>query len=624
MLQDFRERIKGVALWLVVLIAIPFVFFGVDSFFTGGAATDAAVSVNGEKITKLELERAIAIQRQTLLSQKDGLDPELLDDDQLRGPVQQGLIREKVMEQAARARHLAVAPQTLAEILRNESAFHSDGRFDKARYEFVLRQMGYSPQTYNALLQNKLLVGQLAAGVSGTGFATVWEVQLLLELLEQRRNFAYLIIPVAPVISQIGVSDQESKTFYDDNQSFFQAEEQVVVDYLEIKPDELLRDITITEEDVRKQYADEVAKHVIGERRHVAHILVAPKADNSHQKTLAEIGKKIADGEGFGKLASAYSEDSGSAGQGGDVGFVEPGAFPEQFEKVVAQLKVGEVSAPVKTESGLHLIKLLELQAAPKLSFEQEKDRIKRELQQAQVAELLPEKVSQLKELTYNAENLADVGKTLGLPVRVSKPFSRIGGDGVAAFPAVVAAAFSEGVLENRYASDVLELADGSMVVLKVRQHLPATIMPLADVRPQIVEKLKADKARVLLDGRANAIAKRIRNGESVGDVAKSEKLQWQISVDTKRFADGVNPELRDKAFALPATGSLPAVDTLVTSGGDHIVLALLAIEPGDGKQLSADERGRLEQSTLRSLAGRDYKAYEALVVADAKIVSKD
>lgn len=624
MLQDFRERIRGIATWLVALIAIPFVFFGADSFFGGGRASEVAVSVNGEKISKLEVDRAIAIQKQTLLSQMEGADPATLDDARLRGPVQQGLIREKVMEQAARKNRLAVSPQTLAEILREESAFHTDGRFDRERYEFVLRQMGYTPQTYSNILQSKILVGQLAGGISGTGFATESEVRLLVELLEQRRHFAYLIIPIGPMIEPMVVSDQEIETYYDSNQKLFQSEERVVVDYLELKPDDLLSGVVVAEADIRNQYADEIAKQPDGGRRHVAHILVTPKADNGHQKKLEEIQEKIANHEDFAKLASAYSEDSGSAGQGGDLGFVEPGAFPQAFEQAVAELKVGEISAPVATTSGLHFIKLLEVQADPKPSFEEAKDRIRRELQQQQVAELLPRKVSEMKDLAYNAENLAEVGKTLNLPVKTSKPFSRSGGDDIAAFPAVVEAAFGESVLENGYASDVLELADGRMVVIKLREHEPAAIRPLAAVREKIAEQLKADKARTLLQERAETLAKRVRDGETIEDVAKAEKLQWQISVDTKRFVDGVNPEVRDAVFALPATTPLPAVDTLALGNGDHVVLSLTGIEPGDGKQLSADDRRRLEFTSLRSIAGREYQAYQARVLAEAKLVSND
>lgn len=624
MLQDLREGIRGIAIWLVVLIAIPFVFVGVDSFFSGARGKDGAVTVNGEEIGQSEIDRAVAIRKQNLIAQMQDADPGQLDDAHLRGPVQQELILEKVLVQAAKANSLAVSPETIADMLRKEPAFQTDAHFDRQKYEFLLRQMGYTPQSYSALLKNRLLASQLANGISATGFSTELETKSLIALIEQRRNFAYLLIPGASAIKQMEVSADEIQAYYNDHQSSFQAEETVVVDYIEIKSDDLLGEVEISDVDIRNQYSAELAQANTGDRRRVAHILVTPTADKSHLKKLDEINNKLAAGEDFTRIARTYSDDSGTASAGGDLGFIEPGTFPEAFEKAVAALRVNEVSAPVTTDSGIHLIKLLALEKPTQPLFEEQKARIKRELQQQRVGELMPEKVGQLKELSYNAEDLAEVAKTLHLTAKVSAPFSRRGGEGIAAFPAVVAAAFSDDVLENGYTSDVLELADGHMMVIKLREHSPAALQPLSVVRDQIVDRLRADKAQALLEARSKLLAERIRTGQTIEQVARSEKLEWQTSVESQRFSDGTNTDVRDAAFALPASTPLPAVDSVMTSQGDKAVLSVTAIIPGDASKLTPQERAQLEMAAVRSIVGREYHAYESGLLAEAKVVQKN
>jgi len=624
MLQDFREGIRGIAIWLVVLIAIPFVFVGVDSFFSGDRGRDGAVIVNGEEIGQSEIDRAVAIRKQNLMAQMPDADPSQLDDADLRGPVQQELILEKLLVHAAKENSLAVSPETVADMLRKEPAFQTDAHFDRQKYEFLLRQMGYTPQSYSALLKNRILAAQLANGISATGFSTEPETKSLIQLVEQRRNFAYLIIPGAPAIKQMEVSADEIEMYYNDHQSSFQTEETAVVDYIEIKPDDLLGEIKISDADIRNQYSAEQAQTSLAERRRVAHILVIPKVDKSHLKTLEEIKHKLAKGEDFASIARAYSDDSGTASDGGDLGFMEPGAFPEAFEKAVAALHVNEVSTPVTTDSGIHLIKLLALEKPNQPSFDEQKARIKKELQQQRVGELLPDKVGQLKELSYNAEHLADVAKTLNLTAKVSAPFSRRGGEGIAAFPAVVAAAFSDDVLENGYTSDVLELADGHMIVIKLREHSPAALLPLSAVRDQIEDRLKADKAQAVLEARSKLLAARIRAGETIEQVARSENLDWQTSLESQRFSEGVNTDVRETAFALPASSELPAVDSVMTSQGDRAVLSVTAIIPGDTSKLTPQESQQLEMAAVRSVVGREYHAYESGLLAEAKVVQKN
>lgn len=621
MLQNLRDRLKGVSTLIIILIAIPFVFVGVDSFVSKGPEGDIAATVNDDDITEIELRRALAIEKQRILNQL-GDSQAVPDDEQLRHTVQQRLIRETLLSQRARNNGMAVSPVAIADLLKKEPAFQVDGQFNSDRYTFFLRQIGYTPKTYSNFLRSQLLISQLVGGLTGSQFLTDQEASLLAELVEQRRDYQFVVIPSGPAMAEIQVSDADVEAYYRDHQSSFQAEEKVVVEYLEMTAGDIMAQIVVDDAQVRERFDAEVAAQAAAVRRHVAHILIAPTADGSDQAKLAAVQKKLAAGEDFAHLATIYSDDAGSAAQGGDLGFMEPGAFPESFENAANQLEPGQVSPPVATPSGLHLIKLLDIDQKPAPIFANERERIRHELQRQAADELLPAKISELKELAYNAESLADVGKSLDLPLKVSRPFGRAGGEGIAAHPAVLSAAFSDDVLEKGYASELLELGDDRVLVLKLREHQPATVRPLVEVTDQIIARLKHERAQSLLAERAKAIAARVRNGEELRQAG--DGLVWQDNKDTKRYGANADPESRERAFDLPPrTGDDPSVVTFAKRNGDHVVLSLTGVRPGSLDELSVSERERLTSAAAGALANRDYQAYLNGLLATAEVSVK-
>ena len=216
MLQDFRDNLKGSAkIVLVAIIIVPFALFGVDAIFLSGSSVEEAASVNGETITELRLQQSVALQKQQILNRYEDLDPSMINDEQLRGPVMQQLIRQKAVELAAREQGMAIDDKMIYRLLLEVPDFQVEGKFDAQRYEFVLRQMGYTPNSYNKLLRSDMLNSQFMQGVSNTGFSTERENQLLASITEQTRDFYYLTIPRAPVLDAISITDEEVQSFYE-------------------------------------------------------------------------------------------------------------------------------------------------------------------------------------------------------------------------------------------------------------------------------------------------------------------------------------------------------------------------------------------------------------------------
>jgi len=624
MLQNFRDNLHGAVKGiLIAIIIVPFALFGVDAIFMSGSAVEEAASVNGESISELRLEQAVAMQKRQILNRYENIDPGMVTDEQLRGPVMQQLVRQKVVEQAAVDQGMAVDKKTLYRLLLEVPDFQTDGKFDTERYEFVLRQMGYSPTSYNKLLTTDMVTNQFMQGVTATGFSTRSEVEMLASITEQTRDYYYLTIPRAPLMDEITVSDEEVQSYYEDNREQFKSEEKVVVEYIELSPDNLLSEVNVDQSDVDEVVDARIEAAEARKSRHVAQILLEVQDDDSHLEKMAEIRKALDAGEEFAELAREYSEDYGTSEQGGDLGYLQPGDLPAPLEGALDQLAVGEVSGVVESDLGLHLLKLLDEKAADVPSRESLEPQVREQLQRQSALELLPVRIQELADLSYNANSLEPVANQLGVDLQVSQPFGRRAGEGVAANPVVVNAAFSEPVLDEGLASDVLELGEDRVMVLKLRERIPASVQPLADVRDNIAAMLKEQRASRELQQRGEALAERVKSGETIEEIAKAESLEWQVSLNTKRFTGNQNNQIRQRVFAMAEPSGQPMVDGLVLDNGDYVLVSLVNVTEGDFSQLGREQQQLLAATVALTSASRDYQAYESLLVQEADVDTK-
>ncbi|PHS76115.1 MAG: hypothetical protein COB19_02075 [Porticoccus sp.] len=624
MLQDFRDNLKGSAkIVLVAIIIVPFALFGVDAIFLSGSSVEEAASVNGETITELRLQQSVALQKQQILNRYEDLDPSMINDEQLRGPVMQQLIRQKAVELAAREQGMAIDDKMIYRLLLEVPDFQVEGKFDAQRYEFVLRQMGYTPNSYNKLLRADMLNSQFMQGVSNTGFSTERENQLLASITEQTRDFYYLTIPRAPVLDAISITDEEVESFYESNKDQFMADEQLVVEYLELRPDDLVQEVVVEESVVNDVIEARISAARAKQSRQVAQILLEKQDDGSHLDKISDIQKQLEAGEDFAVLAEQHSEDYSTAEQGGDLGFVQRGDLPESLSVALDSLSVGEVSGPVETDLGVHLVKLLAEKKAELPGRDDIEPGIRRELQRQLALELLPERIEELKDLSYNASSLESVADRLDLTLQITEPFSRNGGDGIAGKPQVITAAFSEPVLEKGLTSEVLDLADDHVVVLSLRERIPSRLKPLAEVRSRIEQILKKERADRQLMERAETLVARVKGGESIEEVAKQESLQWHVNLNTKRFSGKLNEEIRQWVFSLAEPADSAVVSDLALDNGDHVIVSLTRVTEGDFSKLSAEQKHVLSTTVALTAASRDYQAYETLLVEQADIASK-
>jgi peptidyl-prolyl cis-trans isomerase D len=607
---------RGTALVIVIIIGAVFVFSGTGSLFLSGPGSEVAVVINGENVSTLRVQQVMATEKQRILRENEGLDPALLDDELLKPGIIQRIIATTALAQSAAEQGFAISSRQVSELLIDAEGFQVDGRFDQKTFDYAIRQQGYTSATFVEMVKQDLLIQQFIQAINGSNFVTEAEIASLAKFTQQTRDYYYLTLPMQPIADAVSISEQQIGEYYEQNKAQYQTEVAVSVEAIELSPASLVGSLTVTEEQIQARFDQEAEAADLTDQLQAAHIFLADATDGK----LQEIQARLDGGDDFAALAAEYSEDFVSAEVGGDLGYTSGNTFPEEFEAALANLEQGQISAPVQTETGTHFIKLLDRQQQ---SFElaSERSRIERELLNEAATDLLVEKLEMLKELSFNSETLAEVATDLGLKLQITEPFSRQGGDGLAAYPAVIKAAFSSEVMEEQYASEVMDLGDDRHLVIKLKEAFPARQKELAEVRGSVVEALEASTARQRIAERGAALLAKVEGGDSIETVAKAAGLDWQVANGVKRISNTVNAEVRDNVFQMPIPTEQAEHSGFYTANRDFVLASLTNVTVGDISDLSAAERSSLVAAVEAASGSRDVQAYQSSLIANADVV---
>jgi len=620
MLQQIHDRATGWFAWLIILlISIPFALWGIQSY-VGVDAEPIVAQVNGQELTERDLDQRVQTARIQLRERMGAAhEPAKFDDKQLRREVLDEMIRETLLMDVAVRMGLRVSDQELRAQILAEPAFQRDGRFDPASYEQVLKYQGLSPSMFEAQRRQDLIGTQIVRAVAGSELVTKTEREQYQRLAGQQRELAWLRVPVARFLNEQPIDDQAVTAYYEANTAPFQVPEQVKLDYLVLDVAGLAAQSPVTEEDLRRAYEAAGARFGQPERRRVRHILltVPPDADAAATADLLAqtqaVRKRIQDGEAFDAVATAVSKDPGSATQGGSLGEIEKGIMDPAFEQSAFALPVGEVSEPVRTRFGYHLILVESITVPTVKSFDEVQEQLRGEVAKQKAEALFYDLGERLSNLVYEAsDSLEPAAKELGLEVQHSDWIGRRGGEGVLGHPKVTAAAFSDEVLVEHRNSDLIEPEKdvAQAVVLRVVDHREATTRPLAEVRDEIIATLRKERAQKAAAAAATVGADKLRTGADWSAVAGEDKVEQPGLVS--RADPKVPAPVRTAAFTLalpPASGA--SVGTTTLEDGDAAILRVTKVE--DGKVEPAAAPGAADPAAmLGQLLGR--QAYDAVL----------
>ncbi|WLH48176.1 SurA N-terminal domain-containing protein [Pseudomonas beijingensis] len=620
MLQNIRDNSQGwIAKTIIGVIVALMALTGFDAIFQATTNSNDAAKVNGEKISQNELSQAVDMQRRQLMQQlgKD-FDASLLDEKMLRDSALKGLIDRKLLLQGAHDAKFAFSEAALDQVILQTPEFQVEGKFSAERFDQVIRQLGYSRMQFRQMLAQEMLIGQLRAGLAGSGFVTDAQVLAFARLEKQTRDFATLNIKADP--ASVKLTDDEVKAYYDQHAKEFMTPDQVVIDYLELKKASFFDQVSVKDEDLQAAYQKEIAN--LSEQRRAAHILIEvnDKVTEAQAKAkIEEIQARLAKGESFEALAKEFSQDPGSANNGGDLGYAGPGVYDPEFEKALYALSKDQVSAPVRTDFGLHLIKLLGVEAPEVPTFASLKDKLTRELKTQQVEQRFVEASKQLEDASFEASDLAQPAQDLKLTVHTSAPFGREGGEGIAANRAVVTAAFSPEVLDEGANSTAIELDPETVVVLRAKEHRKPEQLPLDKVSGPIRAQLAKEHASAAAKTRADELIASLRDGKTALD-KPVDGQGWKATEAATRNQEGIDPAVLQALFRMPKPESKdkPTFSSVTLPDGSLVVVRLNGVN--EAAAPTDEEKAEYRRYLASRVGQQDFAAYRKQLESQADI----
>lgn len=616
MLQNIRDNSQGwIAKTIIGIIVMLLALTGFEAIFNAASNNQNAAEVNGEEISRYDLDQAVNMRRRQLAQQLgQDFDASLLDDRLLRDSALGSLIDRMLLLQSAKSANFAFSSEALDQLILQTPEFQVDGAFSAARFDQVIQQMGYSRLQFRQLLEQEMLIGQLRAGISGTGFVTDQQVDNFARLEMQTRDFATLTLPAQQEAIEVG--DEQIKEYYEANADRFRTPEQVIVEYVELKKESFFDQVEVSDEELQELYQKQIAN--LAEQRRAAHILIetgGELSDDEAKAKIDEIATRVKNGDDFAAVAKEASQDPGSASEGGDLGFAGPGVYDPAFEDALYALNEGEVSAPVKSEFGWHIIKLLGVQSPEVPAFESLKPQLVRELKAQQVEQRFVETSKQLEDSAFEASDLAQPAQELGLMVQTTEAFGRDGGEGITANRQVIQAAFSDEVLVDGANSSVIELDPDTSIALRVKEHLKPAAIPLADVREDIVQQLQRSLAAEAARAKGEQLLADLRKGQQPDDG------QWQAVEAATRSQEGVAPALLQAVFRMPRPEQQdkPSYSGVALSNGDYAVVRLNGVNEPEAA-LTDEEKLNYRRFLASRVGQQDFAAFRQKLQAEAEI----
>jgi peptidyl-prolyl cis-trans isomerase D len=621
MLHFIRERAQGWVAWFIVgLITIPFALWGVNSYITG--ASDVVVAtVNGEPIKQVEFQRALQQFRDNMRQQMgENFDPSLFDNVETKQSVLDGLIQQRLLYVANQTLGQRVNDSDISRAVQQTAAFQIDGQFNLERYKQLLSRAGYSPATYEAQLRMDLLGRELTNNIQRTAVVTDFEVDSLLQIEKQKRELAYGIIESAPLAADIKINDADAMAFYEANQAGYTTPEKLSVDYIELSVSGLADKVVVDESALASFYTDNQNQFMSPEQRKASHILIEGDAETA-LKILAAAEHRLSQGEAFDLVAKELSQDTGSANDGGDLGFMQAGVMGDAaFDDALFSLaNAGDVSPIVKTEYGHHLIKVTDIQAPEGKAFEDVKTEVEASYRRQQGEQAFFEQAELLAELSYeNPDSLDLAAEELGLKIKSSELFTRDGGQGIAQHNKLVNVAFSDDVLVEDLNSTVIELSDTHMVVVHKKNHELSSQHPFESVATDIKNALKLERAHEKAGELGQTLLSKLETGQAGSDLFEAEK--WHEMAVVSRTQMAMSREVLDEAYAMKKPGDQPVYHGFNLSNGDYAVVKLKRVIEGDIDTASAQDRAGLSAYLARNDGNSELKAFLASLKSEADI----
>ncbi len=629
MLQAMRNKMHGWPSIIVLGLAVlAMSLFGMESYFMSSGDTFVA-KVGKREISQTAFQNRMNQLRQQISAQQgEQFDPAILEKPETKLRVLDAMIDEQLLLQANADWGMRVSDQALRDTIAGMLAFQVNGKFDPTSYRAFLASNGKTPDMFEDEIRSSLAVQLLPQAISDSTIIGDARVDDFLSLVTQRRDLRFFVLQ-KPEPADKQVTDTQIESWYKSHQAEYMNPEEVSVKYVEVDGSTLKPEAAPSDEELMERYAEEKQRFVQPEQRLVSHILidVPPNATPEQQKAALAKADKIAveaTSANFAKLAETDSQDLGSRRQGGDLGWLEKGVTNAAFDSAMFALHKGQISKPVLSSDGYHVIWLRDVRSGESKPFAEVRDQLVKEVTKAARDRQYNELAGKMADQTYsNPSSLEPASVALDLPIKTTPLFSRTNGHGLTADPKVVAAAFSDDVLVQGNNSGLIDLGNDHSVVIHVDKHVPAAPKPLAEVRAQIEQSILQERVAAAARKEADDALARLLKGEAMDTVAKSLAAKVVSVPEAVRGQALQVPEsVLNKAFLLPhpAAADKPVYTDVDMGDGSFALLAVDKVQAGDLSRVTADERDTLRHQMTQAYGAEAARELLEMLRAQTKI----
>ena len=604
---DLVRNNKKIVQIFLALIALPFAFFGVDSYVRNAGGDDVA-KIGDARITQQQFQQALREQQERLRAQLGQVDPKMLDNPEARKAILDDLVDQRLLMLEASARRLSATDDAVRRAIAAVDAFKLDGRFSSERYEAALRAQGMNPAMFEAQLRQDLTLQQLAGAIGQSGFVPKTIAERLVALQTEKREVAEHRLALDQYLDKVKLGADAAKKFYDENGPQFETPEQAKIEYVVLSMDALAGQLKLAEEEIKSWYESHKDRYRQPEERRASHILLANDKhgkDQARTKAEALLQEVKANPAAFAELAKKHSDDPGSAGKGGDLGFFGRGMMVKPFEDSAFALAEGEISSVVESPFGFHVIRLTGIHAAKERPLAEVRAEIEDELKKTAAGRKFAEAAEAFSNMVYEqSDSLKPVAEKFGLTVKQSDWLGR------AANPAagplgnekVLAAVFAEDSVKNRRNTEAVEIAQNTLLAARIADYRPVARQPFEGVAASIETLLKRKEAQALARQEGEALLAGLKQGE--------DKLSWGAPKMVSRLDSRLLPPAAASAVLRMDTGKLPGYTGVELPGSGYALIRLTRVEAGQ-KLDEAQQKAMLGQLG-RIVMQEDVQAYLA------------
>ncbi len=614
MLITIREKASGVIGWTVAgVIILVFAVWGIGSYFEGVSEIIVATADKIE-INQQTYQQAMSDRRRRLVQMMGrNVDAELFSSTAFKRQVVEELIDTTLQNETLHASGFRISDAQLAALIQNTAVFHTDGQFDRDRYELLVQNAGMTIQGYESYQRQQGVVDQLVRGLGQSAIVSGNSIDKAWKLLDQRRIASYTTLEFDNFLDDIQVSEAAIEKEYQANLDGYFEPASIQVDYLKLSVEDLGAKLDVDEADILRMYEDNPDRYRQPGSRSVSHILlsVSPDAVDTQidqvRRSASEIVARARGGESFASLAEVNSDDKGSAKRGGELGVIRPGTMVKPFEDAVFEMVEGEISEPVRTQYGFHVIRLDRITESTVQSLDQVRSEIKAEVRRLRAEEQFNELAEILGSTVFEQpDSLEPAADYLGVKVMRSEWFTQDAGTGIAEFQGVRDAAFGNEVLIDGLNSELIEIDQDNLVAVRKVDYRARRQLDLDEARPELEKRLRAVEASDRMEKAGEDLVARLKSGADWDELLIAHKLaRVRLPEATETLLEPLEQVVARVVYAalVPLSGQ-------IVYGGERISPARYAIyrlervEFGDPANASKEDRLGVEKVLLSRWGG--------------------